>query len=202
MSLLSNLINILQSQDIFQYYLPFLLTFSIFYALLIKSKIFGDGVGKKISLIVALIAGLYVTIATPIGIGLTQFFAIFFAQSTVFLTLIIVIAITTAALATPMFLGENTNLLGGKSKFIAIGIIVLVSLAMFASSMKKMPGFPGISLPGVSSDDLALGLLLVATGLMVWWAQRGEDPETIEAKKMIKRAKEEARKKQLEKPDG
>ena len=178
MSLLSNLINVLQSQGIFEYYLPFLLTFSIFYALLIKSKIFGDNKpGPAVSLVVALIAGIYVTIFTPVGVTLSGFFVSFFAQASVFLILIVVIGITMAAMASPMLLKENFSIDGlfTKGKWIIPLVVTLVCLAMFSSSLKKIPGFPSLSLPslGISGDDIALIFLLLATGLLIFWVQKG-----------------------------
>jgi len=203
MSILSNLISLLKTQGIFEIYLPFLLTFSVFYALLMKSKIFGENKpGPTVSLIVALVAGIYVTIYTPFGVGLSEFFATFFAQSSVFLTLIIVIGITLAALATPLIFGEGfagSLFQSTTSKLVLAGIVILVCLAMFASSLQKLPGFPGLNI-GLSGDDIALILLLLATGLIIFWAQSGENEETKQAKEMLRRAKEEAKKKQQQNP--
>jgi len=201
MSILSNLISLLQSQGIFEYYLPFLITFTMFYALLVKSKIFGENKpGPQVSLIIALVAGIYVTVFTPAGATLSQFFVSFFAQSSVLLTFVMIVGITVAALATDMFLGKNglSFLSDTKAKYIALVIVILVVLGMFLSSMNKMPGFPGISLPnlGISQDDIALGLLLIATGLIIWWTQKGDDEETRAAKKAIKAAKEAERKRE------
>ena len=192
MTLLGNIITFLQSEGVFSIYLPFLLTFSIFYALLMKSKIFGtDRPGPQISLLIAIIAGLFITISTPWGVALSHFFATFFAQATVFLTLIIVIAVTLGALAIPMLLGENPELLADKTaKYVVLGLVVLISLAMFLSSMSKMPGFPGISIPWLSltSDDIALILLLVATGLIIYYAQKGAGSGDNAAAKAAKAA--------------
>ena len=55
----------------FDYYLPFILMFAIFYGLLKKSKIFGeDKSAEKINLIISLSASFYVTIFTPVGTSL------------------------------------------------------------------------------------------------------------------------------------
>ena len=86
--MMEKIIEILRNFGIFDYYLPFLLTFSIFYALLTKTKIFGEG-AKKINAAIALVAALYITIFTPAGITISNFLANFFGfASIIFLTLL------------------------------------------------------------------------------------------------------------------
>ncbi len=184
MTAIETILNVLTRQGIFEYYLPFLLVFSIFYALLVKIKIFGkERPGPQISAIVALIAGLYI-MSTSVGINLSQFFAAFFVQTSVFLTLIMVIGMTLGALAIPYIVGEGEDL----KKFfekpeyrLGLAIIaILVVLAMFTSNLISIPGMPGFSLPGLSGDDIAVILLVLATlGIIIWvsWKPRSGDNE-------------------------
>jgi len=178
MTAIDTIRNILISQGIFEFYLPFLLTFSIFYALLVKIKIFGSKKpGPQISALVALIAGLYI-MNTSIGISLSQFFAAFFAQASVLLTLIMVIGMTLGALSIPMILGEEGGQLRAlfeeSTPRLILGIVgILVVLAMFASNLVAIPGLPGFSLPGLSGDDIAVILLVLATFGIIFWVSRG-----------------------------
>jgi tellurite resistance protein TehA-like permease len=81
-----NLIEIAQNYGIFNFLLPFLLTFSIFYGILRKSKIFGsDEKAERINTIIAFVAAFYILIFTPAGTTLTSFFANFFGWSVIVL---------------------------------------------------------------------------------------------------------------------
>jgi hypothetical protein len=75
----------------FDFYLPFILTFAIFYGLLTKSKIFGtDKTAERINIIIAFSAAFYVIAFTPVGITVANFFANFFGGVLIiFLTLLI-----------------------------------------------------------------------------------------------------------------
>ena len=86
-----NLIEIAQNYGIFNFLLPFLLTFSIFYGILRKSKIFGsDEKAERINIIIAFVAAFYILIFTPAGTTLASFFANFFGWSVIaLLTLLI-----------------------------------------------------------------------------------------------------------------
>ncbi|MBL7169401.1 MAG: hypothetical protein ISS48_00075 [Candidatus Aenigmarchaeota archaeon] len=178
MSAIQIINNFLHGQGIFEFYLPFLLTFSIFYALLFKSQIFGrDKPGPAICIIVALIAGIYIMRFSAVGAGVSLFFMQFFAQASVFLTLIMVIAMVLGALAIPVILGKDSisTLFAGNTAKLILGIVViLIVLAMFSSNFIALPGFPGFSLPslGLSGDDIAVILLLGVTGIVIWLATR------------------------------
>ena len=86
-----NLIEIAQNYGIFNFLLPFLLTFSIFYGILRKSKIFGsDEKAERINAVIAFVAAFYILIFTPAGTTLASFFANFFGWSVIaLLTLLI-----------------------------------------------------------------------------------------------------------------
>jgi hypothetical protein len=188
MSAIDTLLNFFTSQGVFEFYLPFLLTFSIFYALLIKIKIFGDAkYSRTVAAIVALVAGLYIMKYTFLGSNISEFFMSFFAQTGIFLTLLMVLGMVLGALAIPIFLGnvDNQNSLlknifgeeGVKTASLVIFIIiVLVVIAMFSSNFIKIPGISRIPIPtfGLSGDDFAVIALIVVTIIIIVLVTRGD----------------------------
>lgn len=176
MTALEELIVNLQNQSIFELYLPFLLTFAIFFALIQKSKVFGDN-QPKISALVAFIAGFYVMFYSPVGIEIGQFFAMFFAETSVMLVTLMVFLMIIALLTGP-FLSKVEDWQDWGKKLIPLAIILglLVSFGMFGSSggillfTRTLGTTTGIDL---SSDDMVLIILIVATVGAIWWLVGG-----------------------------
>jgi hypothetical protein len=117
---------------------------------------------------------------TGVGVNLSQFFAAFFAQASIFLTLIMVIGMTLGALSIQVLLGtEGLSQFfeeDGKGRLILAGVVILVVLAMFASNLVTIPGLPGFSLPGLSGNDIAVILLIAATVGIIFWVSSGASP--------------------------
>ena len=96
MAALDTLVNLMEQQGVYEIYLPFLLTFSIFFALLRRTKVFyakengDDKIGNNISIVVSVVAALFVTIFTPFGITISHYFSMFFTQASVAIVAIIV----------------------------------------------------------------------------------------------------------------
>ncbi|OGI15972.1 hypothetical protein A3K63_01310 [Candidatus Micrarchaeota archaeon RBG_16_49_10] len=173
MAYLNELIRFLKSQSVFEIYLPFLLTFTIFYAAIRKMKIFGsdtDKTANRISVVIAVVAALYVTIYTPVGIRISTFFATFFAISSIWMVTIMVFMMMFG-----LFLFLDPEEMKGqfmkKIGLIAGITIVLVGLTWLLSGglglfTKDLPIF------GLSKDDIILiVLVLITAGIIIFVAK-------------------------------
>ena len=185
MSIITNLLNIAQTQGIFEFYLPFLLTFAIFYALLVKTKIFTDSGGKQqkgVIVIVALVAALYVVHYTTIGTSIGTLFTTLFGKTSVLLVVVIVIVVVLGVLSIPMILGEEgvkTGFLTGSwQKLIVVILAILIILSFLNGSGINIPGLPniGISLGklGISQDVIGLILFVIVTVIIIMLVSREE----------------------------
>ena len=179
MSLIAGL---LSSAEIYTLYLPFLFVFAIFYALLVKTQVFGKGGNvNKINALVAIIAAVYVVIASPLAGSISVFFASMFAMGSVALvTLLIFIMIVGLLLGPFVTTQEGWKELG--KKFIPIIVIVafLFTIGLFFSSAEMASWFGGTVAPsfgiGLSGEDIALIVLIVITIIVLYWLTAGEKP--------------------------
>jgi len=169
---LPGLIKALQTQGVFEIYLPFLLTFALFYGLLRKIGIFktknDDSTNNKISAVVAFVAAMYITIFSPAAIPISQFFATFFTQSSIAIVVLMVSIMLLAMVFSMSFLQPKQYNLEelGWLKYLHWLVIaaLLVVVGMFVSSggVKLFANFlpPGAK---ISSEDVALGVLIIFT---------------------------------------
>jgi len=177
MSLLESMIVNLQGQGIFDLYLPFLLTFAIFFALLEKSKVFGDN-QSKINALVAFIAGFYVMFYSPAGIEIGQFFAMFFAETSVALVTLLVFLMIIGLLMGPFLQdAEGWKKLSGKAIPIVVILGLLLTFGMFTSSggidlFSRGLGGGSLGL-NLTSEDITLIILVVVTLFAIWWLVGG-----------------------------
>ena len=171
---------------VFKFYLPFVLSFAVFYGLLRKVKIFDgkkvDGkyenskVGKVIDLIVSAILALLIMGYTPAGISLAEMFSSMFTE-----TMIIVISLIGGLMVLSVLLNVAGIHVGGnwlfdeeKGKYklrypivwVAFLFLTLIALAGFISSggTALIPGIylPNISFPNIPAFNIpALGLTSV-----------------------------------------
>jgi hypothetical protein len=176
----------LTAGGLFAIYLPFLLIFAIFYALLAKTQVFGkEGKANKINAIVALIIAAYVAIFSPFAGTISVFFAAFFAQASVGLVVLLVFIMVVGLLLGPFVsTQEGWEKLG--KKFIPIIVVVafLFAIGLFLSSA----GFSGIIEQffggatggiggfGLSGEDIALIVLIVITIAILFWLVGSEEP--------------------------
>lgn len=156
---------------IFEFYLPFLIMFAVFWAILTKIKLFGDPYGtdkktskvaKGINLIVALGASLYIMANTAIGLSFATFLSALFGGT--FMVILTIIAfVSVLYVIYSVSTGKNPFELpeGEKQQskwwirfavFALIAAILLV-LAVYISS-SGMALFPGITLPGISLPSI------------------------------------------------
>ncbi|MCX8179064.1 MAG: hypothetical protein N3D75_04535, partial [Candidatus Aenigmarchaeota archaeon] len=171
------LIGVLKTQGVYEVYLPFLLTFAIFYGLLRRMGLFKtltsdgkpDDSGNKISALIAFIAAMYVTIFSPAAIPISHFFATFFTQSSIALILLMVFAMVVSMfLWSPFFSQKKIFEFGKDAVPIILGVGGLIVLGMFVSS-GGVKLFSNLIPPGVniSGEDVALIILVIATVIII-----------------------------------
>ncbi|MEM5801785.1 MAG: hypothetical protein QXQ18_00110 [Candidatus Aenigmatarchaeota archaeon] len=99
---LESVIETLRNFGFFDLYLPFVLTFALFYGILQKVKLFGETAqAERINAIIAFIAAFYILIFSPVGITLAGFFSSFFGGAAIILVTILIFgAILTLSLIT------------------------------------------------------------------------------------------------------
>ncbi len=189
---IADLIVNLKEFGIFDFYLPFIIMFGIFYTLLGRTKIFGeptDTTAKRVNLIVALGASLYL-MYSPIGgaitISLSSFFASFFSQIFVVILSFVGLLMVLYVISFGMTGKELKENVGSSRIFKAVIIIaILIGVAIFFASGGSA-FFPGLSLPNlqfpsspttvlslpnldISTSDLAIFFLVAVTGIIIYY---------------------------------
>jgi len=176
---LPGLIKALQTQGVFEIYLPFLLTFALFYGLLRKIGLFkvvsgqsqsgqDDSTANKISAVVAFVAAMYITIFSPAAIPISRFFATFFTQSSIAIVVLMVTIMFLAMFFSLPFLGDQKyNFVEDIIHWLVIAALLIV-VGMFVSS-GGVKLFTNMLPPGVkiSGEDLALLVLVVLTIIII-----------------------------------
>lgn len=169
---------------VFQFYLPFMVSYAIIYGILAKAKIFGDTkTGKNINIILSGVLSLFLIGYTPVGITLAEYFGTLFTG-----TILVVVTI----LGTLMVLYMLGSLVGvkipaeGLSKrwaFLFLLIVVVLAIGVFVSSggMAFFPGFtlPGVTIPeipipaipaiGLTMSDIAVIVMCLGTVGILYW---------------------------------
>ena len=176
MATFSDLLSIARNIGFFEFYLPFVLTFAIFYGLLEKAKLFGEK-SRNINLVIAAVAALYVIGFTPVGITLAQFLASFFTDISLILVSLLALGMIFFVLV-PISGHEIENIFN--IKFL-VPIAALLAIAAYMSS-GGLALFPGISLPGgglggfnLSSQDVVILIIVALTVLVIWWLTKEKD---------------------------
>jgi Mn2+/Fe2+ NRAMP family transporter len=172
---------LLTNAQVFTLYLPFLFVFAIFYALLVKTKVFGQGgQANKLNAIVALIAAAYVALFSPLAGSISMFFASMFALGSVGLVTLLIFIMVVGLLMGPFVTTQEGWEKLGK-KFIPLIVIVafLFALGLFFSSASMADWFGGTVAPSfgidISGEDIALIVLIVITIIILYWLTGGEE---------------------------
>ena len=167
------LLTLAKTYGFFEFYLPFLLIFSLFYGLLQKSKIFGPE-GGRVNVIVSLVAALYILIFSPYSIEISTFFANFFGTTSMVIITLVVGMMIVGLLVGPMWTKEGWDKVW---KHAAGGIVLvgfLIALAIFWGS----GGFElfGQAIPGfglITFEDVILIFLIIVTAVALWFMTKG-----------------------------
>jgi cytochrome c biogenesis factor len=129
----------------------------------------GDVTANRISIVIAIVAALYVTIYTPVGITMGQYFSKFFAISSIWMVGIIVFLMIFGLF---MFLNPEDM---QKQLMKKIGIIAGVAIGLTVVTWFLSGGlnlFTKSPVPWLSKDDMITIIILVAIGGVIFFATR------------------------------
>ena len=197
-TLIADLVAAGKEFGVFEFYLPFVIMFAIFWGLLTKVKLFGDPIKNRtargINLIISLGASLYIMANTTMGVSFAVFLSGLFGGT--FMVILTIIAFVTVLYVTyAVSIGKDPFRVSGDDdknrwKYLAgftVLAAILFALGVYISSSGTaifpgfvLPGFevpsiPTIALPsiGLSSSDLAIILLVAFTGLIIFYVTWG-----------------------------
>jgi hypothetical protein len=174
MMVFEGVITALASVGIFELYLPFLLLFAIFFAILEKTKIFGEK--SRINILLSFIISLYVVAFSPISGTIGLWFANLFAATGAVLISIIIFFLVVGLMVAPWW--SDVAKAKGWKWLIPLGIIIAF-LIVLGSTFGGVTGVSGtVTIPGLSSQDLLFLTLVIMTVIIVWWMTRGEKSQT------------------------
>ena len=169
----AELIEIATEWGFFTYYLPFLIVFTVFFAILKKTKIFGED--SRISFIISLIAALYVmTMGGTVG----GFIATLFTGGG-----IIIIVILLILMIAGLVVGDKAwdSFSGGRpfGGLFLLAIIIGAGLFYLAGGLEilglAMPGVPNELPIDIDQDTLIFIGILIFTLVVLWWMIGGID---------------------------
>ena len=180
---IQDVISTLKDIGVFQFYLPFLISFAVLYALLLKAKIFGEQ--KGLVTIIALAASGFIMVYTPVGIAFSQFLANFVGNAMVVILTLVVVIIFANMLKEKEGLGlDVTSVMKGGWLWVGLLLLLLLAFGVFVASGGTSI-FPGLKIStkelfgpigGLSSTTLAILVLVIGTGLIVFMFSKGEKP--------------------------
>lgn len=165
----------LQGLGVFQYVLPFVLSFVIIYGILNKIELLGDndGAGDKLHTVVAGVISLFVIVYTPAGASLGTLFANYFGAMAVVLVgvfgALILLGLVFGDDWDGMFKDEDGNIRGGI--FLLFGLIVLSVFLGWGGLGYIFPGLNlNTGLPQIGTSNMIGILVVVGTILFLMWA--------------------------------
>ncbi|MBI2547547.1 MAG: hypothetical protein HYW23_03825 [Candidatus Aenigmarchaeota archaeon] len=174
-------INSLKDIGVFQFYLPFIIAFGIFYALLDKTKIFGEQKALNV-LVAAGIAG-FILVQTPVGILFSEFLTRFIGGTlTIILTFMVVIILVVMFKNAGIIGTEGQPLISAENAGWILGISALLAVGVFLASGGTSI-FPGIQISAnqlfgtggpINSGALTMIILIGGTALLIFLASRGD----------------------------
>jgi len=189
MATIADLIAAGRELGIFEFYLPFIIMFAIIYGLLNQAKIFGKD-ARNINLVIALSSALFVMIFTPVGpaaISMSTFLSNLFAGTLMVVVTIITFVIVIYVLVMPFKKDKELN--APKEAIIVVIFIGLILAAgVFISSgggsifpgltFGTLPSAPTFFFPGISMQDLAVVIVVILTGVVIYYLTKGGESST------------------------
>jgi len=169
---------IAETYGIFHFYLPFLLVLTLFYGVLQKVKIFGEG-GNKLNLIISVVASLYVIIYSPASGTISSFLSKFFAESSLAMITLLVGAMIFSVLSGFLFEGDALKNFANRWVWLA-ALLAIIALAGIFMSSGGVELFAQVGLPLLISAEGWVMIILVLVTALVIWLMAGE-PKKEEA---------------------
>jgi hypothetical protein len=160
------LINIFMQWDIIEFLVPFILVFTIVFAILQKTKILGDG-RKNYNVIVALVMGLAVVVPHFTGMY-TSFDPVYVINSSLPQVSIILVAIIMVLLIIGVF-GNELDFAGTSlAAWVVIAAVIIVAL-IFGSSVGwfYLPAWLGFLT--VNPELQALIVMVLIFAVIIWF---------------------------------
>lgn len=163
---------------IFDFFIPFIMMFAIFYGLLYKTKIFGDPskerAARTISLVIALAASSYIMVFTPAGVTISGFLSAYFSKTLVVVLALLGVLIVFYLLMNILKPEAKWDL--GKFGWAALLIAIVLGISIFVSSGGAgiFPGIKNINFGGLDSGTLAIIVVVILTGLVIYYLISGD----------------------------
>jgi len=174
------LVNVFMQWDIIEFLVPFLLVFTIVYAVLQKTKILGDG-RKNYNVILALVMGLAVVVPHFTGMY-TSFDPVAVINTSLPQVSIILVAIVMVLLIIGVF-GNEFDVAGTSlAAWVAIAAIVIVAI-IFGSSVGwfHLPTWLGFL--AINPDLQALIVMVLIFAVIIWFITK--EPKGDKQKKGV-----------------
>ena len=173
----SDLLYIANQIGFLQFYLPFVLTFAVFYGILQKIDIFKS---RNINLIIALALAFFVIGYTPVGTTLADFLSQFFTQVSLYLFTILGLGMILFLLAA--ITGHDMESVS-KLKYI-LPIVVLIAAILVLGAFVNSGGlnlFPGLNTNGyglgLSDQDIVILIIVALTVILIYWLTKEDKPK-------------------------
>ncbi|MBS3055708.1 MAG: hypothetical protein J4452_04455 [Candidatus Aenigmarchaeota archaeon] len=161
---------------VFEFYLPFLLTFTLFFGLMDRVNPFGPN-QKKLHVIISLIAAFYILIFSPFAGQISTFFATFFAETSLVIVTLLVGMMVVALLTGMGFSKEGWDKVWHRAfgGIVMLGFVVAVALFISSGGLNLLgaAGFGGGI--GLSAEDLLIIGMVVITVAAIWFMGRSSE---------------------------
>ncbi len=161
------LFEIMESWGMLDVMLPFLLIFTVVFAVLQKAKIFGDD-SKRFNVIIALVLGMVVVIPHIIGTYPEGKDAVLIINNALPNVALVLIAIIMVLLLSGVF-GYEAKGAGGGTLFIAFVVVIWI----FGVSAGWWSNFSWFN---IDPDTLAIILVILVFGIIIAIITSGEEP--------------------------
>lgn len=161
---------------VFEFYLPFLLTFTLFYGLMERVKPFGEH-QTRLHVIIALIASFYILLFSPVAVQISSFFANFFAETSLVIVTLLVGMMIVALLTGMGFKQEDWNKVWKRAfgGIVLLGFIVAAAIFISSGGLNLFGAAGNLGSLGISSEDLLIIGLVVITVAAIWFMGRSSE---------------------------
>jgi len=182
MATIADVITNLENVGIFQFFLPFIILFAVFYGMLTKTKIFGEPKeASKINAIISFAAAAFIMLYPTTSVAvfdLTDYLANFIGGSLIYFLGIIVAMITFFMIVTPLNQGETPKFARAGTVGAVVAVVLVIALFLSSGGTQIFPGLNlnlntgfvgGGGFGGIDPSVLALILVVAVMAIAVFW---------------------------------